>query len=284
MAKKEVLVKKHVNAVHIRGELSLVQRKLANALLYHAYPLLPVQDRYEIGISQLCDLIGFDSKNLEPLKDALRGLRDASIEWGVHENGKATAWGVSSLLASAQIDTKAGVCRYAYDPFLREKFYNPELYATINLDIQKQFGSKYALALYENCVRYRDVGSTGWMGVEIFRQLLGCDEQALYQEFSRLNERVIKPAIREVNETSDIEVTPEYTRQSRKVQSVRMKIADKRDLPPLKARKPKAKPAEDAARVSTMVDEVAAREKAAQDQAAAEKAIQEMKALFKPAQ
>ncbi len=139
------------------------------------------------------------------------------------------------------------------------------------------------MALYENCVRYREVGSTGWMAIEVFRQLLGCDGQTTYDEFKRLNDQVIKPAVREVNETSDIEVTPEYKRQSRKVQSVRMKIADKRDLPPLKARKPKTKPAEDAARVSTMVDEAAAREKAARDLAAAEKAIQEMKALFKPA-
>ncbi len=278
---KELTVKKHVNAVHIRGELSLVQRKLANALLYHAYPLLPVQDRYEIKISHLCELIGFDSKNLEPLKDALRGLRDAAIEWGVHENGKTTVWGVSSLLSSAQIDAKSGICRYAYDPFLREKLYNPEIYATINLDIQKKFGSKHALALYENCVRYRGVGSTGWITLEVFRQLIGCDEKPTYHEFTHLNNLVIKPAVREVNETSDIEVTPEYKRQSRKVQAVRVKITDKRDLPPLKARKTKTKPAEAAARIATMAEEVAAKEAIAKDKEAAEQALREMKAIFR---
>ncbi len=279
--KKDLIVKKHVNAVHIRGELSLVQRKLANALLYHAYPDLPVKDEYQIGISYLCDLIGFDSNNLEPLKDALRGLNKVSIEWGVRGEAGLEVWGVSSMLANAQIDTKSGVCRYSYGGVLREKLYNPEIYATINLDIQRQFGSKYALALYENCVRYREVGSTGWMALEVFRQLVGCDQQEHYNEFKRLNNQVIKPAVREVNETSDIEVTPEYKRQSRKVQAVRVKIADKRDLPPLKARKTKAKPAEDAARIATMAEAVAAREAIAKDKEAAEQAIREMKAIFK---
>jgi len=282
MAKqKELAVKKHVNAVHIRGELSLVQRKLANALLYHAYPLLPIQDRYEIKLSYLCDLIGFDSKNLEPLKEALEGLSKTTIEWGVLGDGK-NRWGVSTLLAGAEI--RDGVCHYAYSPFLREKLYSPEVYATINLDIQKKFGSKYAVALYENCVRFRNVGSTGWITLEMFQKLLGCDERSTYQEFTHLNNLVIKPAVREVNETSDIELTPEYKRESRKVSSVRMKIADKRDLPPLRSRRGKAKPAEDAARVSAVVDEMAERERLAQEKAAAQKALQEMKAMLaKPA-
>lgn len=281
--KKALTIKKHVNAVHVRGELSLVQRKLANALLYHAYPELPVKDEYEIGIRYLCDLIGFDSNNLDPLKEAIRGLNNVSIEWGVQGEGKLEIWGVFSMLANAQIDTQSGIVRYSYGALLRKKLYNPEIYATINLDIQKQFGSKHALALYENCVRYRDVGSTGWMAIEVFRQLLGCDGHVTYEEFKRLNNQVIKPAIQEVNETSDIEVTPEYKRQSRKVQSVRMKIADKRDLPPLQAKpraKAKGKPAEDAARVQTMVDAAAEREREAHTQAAADQALRAMKAAL----
>ena len=282
--KKNLLVKKHVNAVHINGELSLLQRKLANALLDHAYPLLPVQDRYEIELSLLCDLIGFEAHDKVRLMAALQGLQKTMIQWSVLDEKGRETWGSMPLLGSVFILEKEGICRYSYDTFLREKLYNPEVYATINLDIQRQFGSKYALALYENCVRFRGTGSTGWIGLEVFRELLGCDGQEHYEDFKRLNDQVIKPAVREVNETSDIEVTPEYKRQSRKVQSVRMKITDKRDLPPLKVGKAKTKPTEDAARVSTMVDEVAIREKAAQDKAAAEKAIQEMKAtLGRPA-
>jgi plasmid replication initiation protein len=118
------------------------------------------------------------------------------------------------------------------------------------------------------------------MAMEVFRQLVGCSDQPAYAEFRRLSEKIIKPAVREVNETSDIELTPEYKRESRKVKSVRMKIADKRDLPPLRSKRGKAKPAEDAARVSAVVDEMAERERLAREKAAAEKALQEMKAML----
>ena len=252
------------------GELSLLQRKLANALLYHAYPLLPVQDRYETELSALCGLAGFEAHDSGRLKAALQGLQKTLIQWSVLDEKGRETWGSMPLLGSVFILEKEGICRYSYDTFLREKLYNPEIYATINLDIQRRFGSKYALALYENCVRFRNIGSTGWIGLEMFRQLLGCDGQQHYDDFKQLSQKVIKPAVREVNETSDIEVTPEYKRQSRKVHAVRAKIADKRDLPPLRAAKAKRKPAE-----------AAARKKAAEDKATAEKALREMKAVFK---
>jgi plasmid replication initiation protein len=278
--KQDITVKKHVNAIHINGELSLLQRKLANALLYHAYPLLPVQDRYEIDLGILRDLVGFESHDNDRLKEALRGLQKTLIQWSVLDEKGRETWGSMPLLGSVFILEKEGICRYSYDTFLREKLYNPEIYATINLDIQKKFGSKYALALYENCARYREVGSTGWMAIEVFRQLLGCENQATYDEFKRLSTQVIKPAVQEVNETSDIEVTPEYKRQSRKVESVRMKVKDKRDLPPLRAGRPKAVPAADAARVRTMVDAAADREREAQAKVDAERAFRDMKAIL----
>jgi plasmid replication initiation protein len=276
--KRALTIKKHVDSVHIRGELSLLQRKLANALLYHAYPDLPVKETHEIKVEHLCDLIDYNSNDWATLQDALNGLMTTTLEWGVLTDSKSR-WGASTLLAGAEI--RNGLCHYAYSPFLREKLYSPEVYATINLDIQKKFGSKYGLALYENCVRYRNVGSTGWMALEVFRQLMGCDKQTYYDDFKQLNCLVIKPAVQEVNATSDIEVTPEYKRASRKVSSVRMKIADKRNLPPLKAGKAKRNPAEGSARVAAMIDEAEARKKAAENLAAAEQAFRDMKAVFK---
>lgn len=279
--KKPLTVKEHANAAHVRGELSLLQRKLASTLLYHAYPLLPVQDGYEIKLSHLCDLIGFESHNLEPLKDALRGLSNAAIEWGARkQTGGLEVWGVSSMLANAQIDAQSGVCGYSYGALLREKLYNPDLYAALNLDMQRKFGSRYALALYENCVRYREAGTTEWMAIEALRQWLGCDSQATYGAFKRLSNQVIKPAVQEVNETSDIELTPEYKRQSRKVESVRIKVKDKRELPPLRTKRLKAGPAESEARVQAMVEAVADHEKEAQTKVQAEQAFRDMKVIL----
>ena len=76
-------LKKHVGAIHIRGKLSLLQRKVSNVLLLNAYEGLREKEMHSIRIKELAEVIGFDSKNIEALKEALRGLTDIKIEWNI---------------------------------------------------------------------------------------------------------------------------------------------------------------------------------------------------------
>jgi hypothetical protein len=99
------------------------------------------------------------------------------------------------------------------------------MYATINIGVQRCFEGSYALTLYENCIRYKAVGSTGWLELERFRRIMGADA-ALYDDFRRLNERVIKPSLKEINRVSDIQLAPEFQKQGRKVSAVRFLITE----------------------------------------------------------
>jgi hypothetical protein len=67
------------------------------------------------------------------------------------------------------------------------------MYARLDLDLQKQFGSKYALALWELCTDYlgsgREYGETPFIPLETFRKLMGIAD-GMYPEFMRLNEKV----------------------------------------------------------------------------------------------
>jgi len=120
-----------------------------------------------------------------------------------------------------------GYCIYAYSPDLCEKLYRPEIYALLNLSIQRKFSSGYALALYENCLRYRRVGTTGWIGLDNLRRLMGINEtDAYYQDFRKFNDKVVKPAARQVNDTSDLLLDIEYQRSNRKVAAVRFRVSD----------------------------------------------------------
>ena len=114
-------LKKHVGAIHTRGKLSLLQRKVANVLLLNAYEDLLKQEMHSIRIKDLAEVIGFDSKNVEVLKEALRGLTDIKIEWNIldHE-GEGEGWGRTSMLAGVTIVSRRGICRYSYYADLRE--------------------------------------------------------------------------------------------------------------------------------------------------------------------
>lgn len=223
-------IPKHNSSIHVSTKLSLLSRKLMNALLYQAYDYLPVQETHSIDIKTLGALIGFDSKNTAHLKAAITELTQTTIEWDIiAPEGKKTKWKISTLLASAEIE--GGVCTYEYSGMLRRELYNPDKWTRINLAIQREFSSVYALILYENCVRFRGVKTTGQWDIDAFRRLLGADEKQSYNAFRLLNDKIIKPAVREVNRHSDIIIKPYFTKVGRRVSTIRFTVQDNTQMP-----------------------------------------------------
>ena len=178
-------------------ELGFKQRKLSNVLLLNAYDTLITNSRHQIDARTLCLMIGYNSNDMETLKQSLKGLAETVAEWDMLDEKGQQEWGVSSLLSYAKL--KGGVCEYAYSPALAEKLHDPKVFALINLNIQRRFTSGHALALYENCYRFVRTGSTGWWPLDLFRRLMGVDGSAYYETFKHLNAKVIKPAVAEVN-------------------------------------------------------------------------------------
>ncbi len=72
--------KKHVGLIHSTNKLSLLERKIANALLYHAYENLSTKNEHQIHIPSLCLLIGYNSKDYKTIKKALLSLISTVLE------------------------------------------------------------------------------------------------------------------------------------------------------------------------------------------------------------
>lgn len=213
------ILKKHVAAIHIGGRLSLLQRKLVNALLYNAYDDLLTAREHQISASLLCEMIGFDSKNVGYLKAALKGLMETVVEFDVLEEDGKRSWEAMVLLPYAKL--KDGVCTYRYERALAEKLYHPDVYSKINLSVLRDMKSAHALVLYENCYRYVDIGRTAWWDVEVFRKLMAVDSMPSYKPFKALNRNVIQPAMKEVNKLSNIQVEMETRMKGRTVTGLR---------------------------------------------------------------
>ncbi|MFW2589826.1 replication initiation protein [Sagittula sp. SSi028] len=221
-------VKKHVAAIHVSGKLTLLQRKLSNVLLLNAYDTITSQTRHQIDARTLCLMIGYNSNDMDTLKASLRGLAETVAEWDMLDEKGQQEWGVSALLSYAKLS--GGVCEYAYSPALAEKLHDPKVFALINLNIQRRFTSGHALALYENCYRFVRTGSTGWWSLDLFRRLMGVADSPYYDVYKNLNAKIIKPAVAEVNKTSNIVVTPEVRKMGRAVTDIRFKIAENPQL------------------------------------------------------
>lgn len=220
---KNFELKKHVSAIHCSNSLTLVQRKLFNALLFNAYPHLPYKHRFEIKGKDLYNLIGYNSKDTAKLKEALLGLITIAIEWNIIDcsTGQEKKWKASSILASAELSN--GICIYEYSQVMKELLYQPEIYGQLNIKIISQFKSSYGLALYENCIRYKSLTQTPWFPLEIFRKLMGVFD-GKYQAFKDFKKRVLDIGIIEVNTLSPIRVIPEIERTNQKVTKIRFKL------------------------------------------------------------
>ncbi|MCX7561774.1 replication initiation protein [Sulfitobacter sp. F26204] len=221
-------VKKHVAAIHVSGKLTLLQRKLSNVLLLNAYDTLTTNQVHMIDARTLCLMIGYNSNDMETLKGSLRGLAETVAEWDMLDDQGRQEWGVSSLLSYARL--KAGVCEYAYSPALAAKLNDPKVFALINLNIQRRFTSGHALALYENCYRFVRTGSSGWWSLDLFRRLMGVEDSDYYAVYKHLNAKIIKPAVAEVNKSSNIVLEPEIRKRGRAVTDIRFKISENPQL------------------------------------------------------
>ena len=220
--KNNQILKKHVAAIHIGAKLSLLQRKLVNALLYNAYDGLLTAQEHHISASVLCEMIGFDSKNIGYLKGALKGLMETVVEFDVLEEDGKRSWEAMVLLPYARI--KDGTCTYRYERALAEKLYHPDVYSKINLSVLREMNSSHALVLYENCYRFEGIGHTAWWDIEVFRKLMAVDTMSSYKPFKALNRNVIQPAMKEVNKLSNIQVEMETRMKGRTVTGLRFII------------------------------------------------------------
>ena len=223
MKNREVI--KHSSAIQISNNVTLLQRRAWNVLLANAFDDLLNNEEFNINLSDLYNILGYESHNDKHLKLILKDLVETSVEWNVLNKDRKNEWGTAALLAQVQIIN--GVVIYGYAPIMRKRLYNPAMYARISLSLQNKFNSKYTLALYELFVDYYRVkdrcGETPYLSIKQFKKLLGLKKNE-YELFKDLNKFIIKKAIKEINDKSDLFIEAEYKRVSRRIVAVKFRI------------------------------------------------------------
>ena len=219
-------------AIQIQSRISLLQRRAWNVLLANAYNELPDKDIYSVSIVELAAKLGFGKGNQEYLKEVLKSIVDCKVEWNILGKDKEEEWGVASLLAEVRI--RDGICFYQFPHTLRLKLHNPRVYAKLNLRLQNQFRSRYALVLWEVCFDYfdtdRDQGETPFITIEVFKGLMGLEKDE-YSVFKELNRNVIKPAVSEINGLTNYHVEVDQKRKGRRIAELKFRITKVKQIP-----------------------------------------------------
>lgn len=225
--KNNTLVK-HSAAVHVNSPLSATERKIANIFLKNAFHTIGFDQQHRFYIRDLLKALGWseNSECNDALKRNIENLVNVSLKWNILDKDKKRKWGVSSFLAGAEI--KEGLVYYSYSAELSQRLSNPNIYTILNLDYQQALKSAHGLILWEFCTEQLDTSKrheiiTEYIEISKIRELLGAEEPT-YDKYKHLNDKIIKPAIKEINNKTDLEVGIVTKKVGNKVIEIAFKI------------------------------------------------------------
>jgi hypothetical protein len=140
-----------------RGRLTLLSRRIYNALLYHSQRQGVDEPVYKLALSELIGDARFNSNNTELLKAHLRDMQATTIEWST--SGPALKrWVSSQLLGTVTIEEqgrgRACMVTWRYPEEIKERLVRPHQYTRVLLEISGQMRSYSAAVLYEIGARY----------------------------------------------------------------------------------------------------------------------------------
>lgn len=231
--KKELTLKKSVGAIQSKPDaaLTLLERKLFNICLFHAYNDLTAQEEHRIHIDSLHKYLGYKGNNWTKIDHAFDRLQSTKVAWNIFGQSTTTSelasWTRSQMIGVVKWSKETKEFIYTFSKELAKALYRPDQYAIIFLEIQQRFKSEHALVLYEQCIRYKtNLNGTRWFTIKDIRDLLVLDSKC-YDEFKVLNNRVLKPAINEINNVSDVFVQMECKKQGRVVTAIKFFVIPK---------------------------------------------------------
>ncbi len=211
------------------GRITLLTRRLFNSLLQLAQEDGELK-MYRRRLSKVMFNASFDSNNTEIVKEQLRRMASIQVEWNSTSGVGERRWGVSNLLADAEIIEERGAVwiEWSYSEKVRSKLLDPEIYARISLQAYSQIRSSASAALYEICVRYVTNPSNLTMRApwQWWRpRLTGNPEDAVETtEYKFFKRDVLKPSMVEVNRLADICVELVEHKEGRRVTEIQFRV------------------------------------------------------------
>ena len=221
---REITMVKASGAIHVTHKITLRQQQIWNILLAHAYNDLEIKNKISIFVKKILQTLDLNATRWTNIKRNLKNLCKKEVSFNILKKDKDQSWGTFALLKTVEIED--GICTYSYDPRLQKLLYKPKLYTKINISVQNKFKSKYSLFLYELACDCKDAGQTPWIDKYTLKEYLGLDISQ-YPNFGIFNRDVIKKAIREINEKSDLSVCVELSYVSDWVDSIKLIVASK---------------------------------------------------------
>jgi len=230
------LLRKAVNTLAIvpkSARITTLGRKTYNVLLYQAQEQGLEREVFRAPLESIISGLDFDSNDHALIKKHLRAMVSTTVEWQSPTTGEGSAWHVSGLLAHATL-SKLGSqvwVEWSYAVNLKQELLEPTVFARLRLEVISQLRSHAAVALYEICTRYKDIGQTArqewrwWVPVLSGNPVTEKSARLEYRIFKR---DTLKPAVAEINAITDLEIELVEHKQGRAIGEIQFRIRHRR--------------------------------------------------------
>lgn len=205
-------------------DLSLVSRRSINALHFIACEN-PTKRVWDVDVGYFKWLANFvGSRNDKHLTLALRECQQAAIQVSVLDAEDSNKDVYASVPLLGTFVMSGGRLSFKLPDEITRLLQAPTNAKYLSLRIGASFSSGYALTLYERILRFRDIGETGWHAIEEVKAWFGASDKKSLQEYKIFKRDVLKPALEQVNQISDLLVSLEERREKRRVTKVNFLI------------------------------------------------------------
>ena len=227
-ANKNAIATIHNDLIQARHKLSLEEIRLMDTIISFIQPEDKDFKRYKIPVAVFKDLFGTQRKDIyDVVKRAVEGLLSKPIKIEKKNEKGKRFFEMFNFISYGRYEEGAG-CFYIsiapeFKPYLLQL---KEFFSKIPIKYTYVLNSRYAIRLYELLKQYENTGFRVDYLPEL-REMLGIEENE-YPRFEAFERRVIKRAIKEINEKTDLEVSYTKKKTGRKITHIEFEVKSKK--------------------------------------------------------
>lgn len=203
-----------------RYDLTVLEQKTLAYIISMIKPTDTSLKIYEFEISEYCKVANIDYKsggNYEYVKKTIKSLRDKSF-WLTEENGAEVT---VSWISKVWINKHSGLIKVQLDSDLHmyliglsQQFTVYELFNVIQLK------SQFSIRIYELLKSYQFTKSHTFELSELQKMLMATG----YKRYTDFRRFILEPALDEINEYTDLNITYTPIKKGRKVAKIKFNI------------------------------------------------------------
>lgn len=250
-AKEMFTIKKNIGAIHISNDLTSIERKVMNIVLWNATiaekcedptqsKMIIRNDRkyYRISFTEIEEALEWKMyKNRTQILLCFENLIRTSLKFnilGIQKTNKGKWNVITSLLSSIISNEYNNIILYSFSDPIKDVILTPTLYANLDLNIQKRISSKYTLALWEYLVgeiTIMDMSEfisskvfTGYLSLDDYKNIIAGSKYGKNLTFKDINRKLIKKPLEELASKNILQAIPEYKKIGNKIVNIRFFI------------------------------------------------------------